>query len=237
MKAARQASWPRISAVALIIANLVPLVGVLAWGWTAASVVIFYWGENLVIGFFTLIKMLQKGTSGLFLGLFFLLHYGGFCAGHGYLLVELLDLGDPALAQHDTWPFFLVFVQLLWEVIDYVASIAPAHWYFGLAALFFSHGISLIGNYFLGGEYHHTTANSLMAAPYRRIIVLHVTLLVGALALQAVGSPVVLVALLVVLKTALDLRTHLRSHRAETADTPALSSDRGPTPPNETAGP
>jgi hypothetical protein len=53
-----------VSPVALILGNLVPLVGVLAWGWDAAALVIFYWSENLVVGAITgLERSIARGLS------------------------------------------------------------------------------------------------------------------------------------------------------------------------------
>jgi Family of unknown function (DUF6498) len=46
---------------------------------------------------------------------------------------------------------------------------------------------------------------ALMIAPYARIVILHITILIGALLLKAVGNPVVAVALLVALKTSVEM--------------------------------
>jgi hypothetical protein len=55
-----------------------------------------------------------------------------------------------------------------------------------------------------------------MARPYGRVVILHLTIIVGALLVGVLGQPIALLVLLVVLKTALDLVLHLRSHRAAT---------------------
>ena len=42
------------AAIALLIAsNLLPLVGVLFWGWNLWSIIILYWIENGIVGFST----------------------------------------------------------------------------------------------------------------------------------------------------------------------------------------
>lgn len=47
----------------LIIANLIPLVGVIFFGWNLFSILIAYWLENIVIGIFTVFKiMMAEGT-------------------------------------------------------------------------------------------------------------------------------------------------------------------------------
>src|SRR5204863_10015123 len=45
------------SGLALIGANLVPLAGVLFFGWDLSSVMVLFWAESGVIGFYTALKM------------------------------------------------------------------------------------------------------------------------------------------------------------------------------------
>jgi hypothetical protein len=52
-----------------------------------------------------------------------------------------------------------------------------------------------------------------MFAPYGRLVVLHVTIILGAIAISTTGAPVAAIVVLVLLKTALDLGLHLREHR------------------------
>jgi hypothetical protein len=51
-----------------------------------------------------------------------------------------------------------------------------------------------------------------MFQPYGRLVILHITIIFGAFAVIGLGQPVALVALLVILKTAVDLLFHLREH-------------------------
>ncbi len=52
-----------------------------------------------------------------------------------------------------------------------------------------------------------------MFEPYGRLVILHLTILLGAFAIMVIGAPVAAVAVLVALKTAMDLGFHLREHR------------------------
>jgi hypothetical protein len=47
----------RLSAIALVLANLAPLAGVLVWQWSVSSIVILYWFENVVIGVINVLRM------------------------------------------------------------------------------------------------------------------------------------------------------------------------------------
>ena len=80
-------------------------------------------------------------------------------------------------------------------------------------ALTASHTVSFIYNFIIQREYRRVTVPQLMFAPYSRVIVLHIAILGGAFAIQALGSPVFLLVILVVGKIAIDLGLHFRAHR------------------------
>ena len=76
---------------------------------------------------------------------------------------------------------------------------------FAAAGLAISHGLSFWWNFLRGGEYRRTTAGALMFAPYGRLVVLHITIIFGAFAVMLTGAPAAAVAVLVAIKTAIDL--------------------------------
>lgn len=120
---------------------------------------------------------------------FFVLHYGGFCYGHGVFVMTLFDDSGAS------------------GLLPALASLTPAMmWAVGLLAA--SHLFSLAFNYLLGGEYRRTNAAALMIRPYGRIVALHVTILFGALLIEWLGSPLGLLIVLVAAKTAADLALH-----------------------------
>ncbi|NIA27398.1 MAG: hypothetical protein GWP02_05020 [Desulfobulbaceae bacterium] len=61
--------FSRPSAIILILANLVPLAGVLFLGWRVFDVIILYWAENVVIGVINVLRMItcrpEPGLAGL----------------------------------------------------------------------------------------------------------------------------------------------------------------------------
>ena len=77
-----------------------------------------------------------------------------------------------------TWPCFLVFIQMLLNVIKQIYSVIPSQMKFAILALFVSHGISFVYNYFLKGEYKTAKGQDLMGAPYGRVMVMHFTIFV-----------------------------------------------------------
>jgi hypothetical protein len=203
-----------LSLAALVVVNLLPVAGVLLFDWDVGALMVLYWSENLVLGAYTIFKMLVVAPiGGIFSSLFFLIHFGGFCAVHGLFISTLLLDIEPSFGSGESWPFFLVFVQLLVEVVRGVLSVAPPEWLLAFAALWLSHGISLIQNFFIGGERHRVGINKLMSAPYSRIVILHITIIFGGFAVMAMGEHLAMLLLLVVLKLGVDIVLHRREHR------------------------
>ncbi len=212
----------RASLVGLILANLVPLVGVLWWHWDAATLVLLYWIENLVVGFYGIlrivlarVKSVQAVLGKLFLAAFFCIHFGGFCAAHGLFLVLLFKIGggQPAPEPSTAWPGPLVLLQMFVNVITTLWRSRPPGMEWPVLALVASHGVSFVQNHLRRGEIDLLKDRDLMTRPYQRIVLLHVTIVLGAMPAMALGSPVPLLCILVVLKTAVDVYLHRRAHR------------------------
>lgn len=205
------------SSLVLVAANLVPLVGVLFYAWDPSLVLALFWIENLIIGAFALLKMLslivyRSRYAEIFTCVFFIFHYGLFCTVHGLLLWDLLDLGAlPELVFSELKDFGILalFYEGAAVLFGFVEQFAPII-YFGVLALLLSHLVSFVENFLLQGEIFKLRVNKLMTQPYGQIIALHAGLILGAFALQKLGSPVWLLAIIVILKLGLDLSQHQR---------------------------
>ncbi|MEM6708240.1 MAG: DUF6498-containing protein [Pseudomonadota bacterium] len=195
----------------LVAANSIVLAGVWLDRWTVSEVVFFFWAENLIVGAFYLARMLSYGSAkALPLSLFFLVHYGGFCAAHGLMLGQLFSLSPRSAAP---WPGVdLPLLGLLVDTLQRVWSTATPLWLASFTALVVSHGASFVVNFLLRNERVRTGPDRLMMQPYQRIILLHFAVLLGGIAVRELGEPLLLLLVLVVLKTAVDLRAHLREH-------------------------
>lgn len=209
----------RISLLLLIAANLMPLAGVLLLDWDVAALVVLYWSENLVLGFYNVLKMVSlKGVLAVFPALFFTFHYGAFCGVHGLFIVNLLFDSPASFGNDDPWPFFFVFIQLLLDVMEQVLALAPQAWLIAFFGLLISHGYSFVSNFLLGGERDRATIARLMNAPYQRIVVLHVAIIAGGFGVMALDEPLVLLLVLVALKLAMDIALHRRERQRYAED-------------------
>ena len=193
------------SALVLIAANCVPLVGVVAFHWTVFSVLLLYWSENVVIGAFNILKILfaqpqNIGTNVLkvFLIPFFTVHYGMFTMVHGIFVLALFGPGGGHVSPSPH---------------GFALAMRQAGIGYGVAAIALSHAFSFFHNYLFSGEYRQASPQLLMMQPYARVVVLHITILAGGFAFMALHAPAAALVVLVALKTAMDLRTHLSERR------------------------
>lgn len=233
MPAGRTAPLRRLAPLALLAANLVPLIGVAFLGWSLLDVMMIYWLENGVIGAFNVARMATAGRApagALFFAPFFTVHYGMFWLVHGVFLVELF--GPAAFGSGTSGVPDAALMEgaaaVLYLPIAGVVPVAPAVLW-GVASIAVSHGVSYLQNWWLAGERQGTAPSELMTRPYVRVVVLHVTILAGGFIVAALGSPLPALALMVLLKTAVDVRAHLAEHAdaaAAPGPTPAVASAR-----------
>lgn len=206
--------------VILVFVNLLPLYGVFLLGWDAFWIVLLYWTENLILGFYNILRMAlvkvkypAANIGKFFMIPFFAFHYGAFCAGHGLFILALFKKDMGKLFGNESWPFFLVFVELFVNVIKKVAVLITPEMYYAILSLFISHGFSFVYNFFMKGERSSTDMRKLMAAPYTRIVILHVAIIAGAFPVMMLGSPVYLLVVLILIKIMIDIYLHLKEHK------------------------
>jgi len=193
------------SLLVLLVANALPIVGVLVLGWTVFPLVLLYWLENVIVGGFNVAKLLLAQprepaywAGKLFLVPFFVVHFGGFTFVHGVLVLALFGpKGTQAFDLLGTVPTAIRANHLGWAVVSLVLS----------------HGFSFYWNYVRNGEYRRASLNALMGQPYGRVLVLHFAVLFGGWIIIATGAPVLALVLLVLIKTAADVPAHMAERR------------------------
>ncbi len=228
----RLLAWYRVGSsfgavAALLIANAIPLFGVLFLGWNVYTILTIYWLENGVVGFYNVLKMTRAAGD-----------LGPEDIDDAAALVNGPPVnGRPArgLAKATMIPFFVVHYGLFWLVHGVFVLTLPLFAGFGaeiglselgagrgsdllgilfvLVGLFISHGLSFWLNYIRRGEYRRATVAGQMFAPYGRLVVLHLTILFGGIAIASTGAPVAAIVVLVAVKTVMDLGFHLAEHR------------------------
>lgn len=207
----------QMDVILLILANLTILFGVAFGGLSLFSALFIYWTESAIIGFYNVLKILfhSMPIENIFIRLlsrtasaiFFIIHYGAFMAGH-LLFIFLISF----FAGHRYGDAFYGF---------------SSEMALSLAALFLSHGYSFIKNFILKEEYKKKTIGDLMGDPYSRIILMHLTLILGVFSsviifsvldfmkikLWAGGIAEIIVAsFFIALKIMFDIKSHKKEH-------------------------
>jgi hypothetical protein len=201
-------TWLTASALALIVANLVPVAGAVFFGWALSDVMVLYWAESAVIGLFNLCKIVVIGRwAALFAGPFFIGHFGGFMAVHFLFIYSIFVQGAGASGGPDAE---------LSEVAALFTRLWPA-----LLALFASHAYSFVTNFLGRGEYRGRPVSKQMSEPYSRIVFMHLVLIFGGGLTLVIGESTPVLLIVIALKIVFDIRAHRRQRQWRKADTQA----------------
>ena len=213
--------WPRLPATLLIAANLAVAAITLFRGWGFYEIIIVYWCEAMIIGGYTVARMIMVGLAGapfgkwidagnvptrLFLLVvalgFFAVKFGGFALGTGLLVAAVPAFLGQA---HDAG------TREIWHGLRAVASgVAIAS-----VVLFISHGVSFVMNFMLRREYENTNLIVLMFWPYVRMSLVSAVLAAGLLVaafIPALDTSATFGVAIVAVKTAADLLMHQIEH-------------------------
>ncbi len=191
------------STLALLAANVVPMVGVLFFGWNIADVLLLYWGESVVIGFYTLLKLGVVVRKWILLqGPFFVLHFG---------FIMLWFLGVILMIAHE-----VVRIDAGRYLPQDFAAIAWSHAP-ALVAFLFSHGVSFHVNFLGRREYIGRETRDLMFEPYRRVGPMLIMVILAGFLVAVFGGVRWLMLVVIALKLAFDVGAHLAERRRAAA--------------------
>ncbi len=189
---------PALRAAGAVLSALVLGYGVLVLHWPVLSIMLLFWCENVLIGVFNVLRMLSTGVqrgAGAFAAavgtsVFFTLHYGLFTLVHGLFVITLFSSLRDGGSDDE-------FYAVLREAV-----LAESGFLVALAVLAVLQVMDFV-------EWRSTPPparpSDLMAAPYGRIVILHLTILFGGFLVMQLGTPAAGVLLLIALKLIADL--------------------------------
>jgi hypothetical protein len=202
----------RSSRWVLIAANLAPLAGVLWFGWRLEQVFVLYWAECFIVGAWNVVRILaaqpdawmrygaaRRWLTRVGFAALFALGFTIVCIAYG-VVVATVVLRNPRVTYEG--PGLL---------IDHYLSTPESLGV--LAALAVSHGWSFAFNYLGGGEYKGIAPRELRNRPFRRIVVLHIVVIVCGVMLVNYRTQLAPTIVFVALKTAFDFYFHDLEHR------------------------
>jgi hypothetical protein len=202
------AAMKRPDAVWIVAGNVIPVAGVLFFGWAALPLLIFYWIENVVIGALNCAKILIAGVTkggvqrvaGFVIVPFFIAHYGLFCFVHGTFVFAMFTMND--LVRGGVEPtgdsFDLVgrVLRMLDDDQDLLLSVGAL-----IAVQIGAFVVDWLGN----RRWRDIDPVRQMFEPYGRIVVMHLTIFIAAIPVLLLGQPMIAVLVLALLKSGLEL--------------------------------
>jgi len=218
-----------ISALSLVVANLIVAFVVMSQKWGYYSVILIYWLEALIIGVYNLGRMfvvcwfgnplgkwvgIKNGLSRLVLSLvlggFFVVKFGGLALGLGLLVMAIPGF----LAQRENTDEI--------TAISHGLEAVGAGVLMAAGILFVSHGVSFALNFLRRGEYKQSNAFVLLFKPYVRMVLVVVVLILGftaTLLIPNFGRTTGFAVAIVLLKLIVDMVSHAFAHRQRTRGT------------------
>jgi hypothetical protein len=214
------------STLLLLAANALPILGVLYWGWDVFVLLILYWMETAIIGFWMIVRIAiaPPGALGkieingrptqagaLFVAGFFMVHAGIFMGVHMVFLWALFS-GEWSRKIHGLVDFFgtLVIATDMW--IPLLALFAVR----GLSFLFHALRPELIES--IERNFNLPVAprpaapeelGSIVGGFYSRVVIMHMTIIFSAFVAVIFGTIAPLI-IMVLVKTVADVSLHLK---------------------------
>lgn len=187
----------------ILIHNLLPVIGVLFFGFDAGSIIFIYIAETIIIGILTVPRILlaeknpdttpsadkRAGLGGrLFIMCFFLVHYNAFNFGQITFIIPMIAKGDGSALE--------IFMSFIWD---------NEFMHYALLSVFVTHTVSLISDYIIPKVYKTVSPVAIMFLPYPRIFIQQFVAIFGGFVLLALDAPVILLIMLQVLKAAVEI--------------------------------
>lgn len=214
----------RPSALVLILANLLPLAGVLWLDWSVLEILLLYWTESVIIGAVNVLRMASCSAAGALPGVRGAGHGTGMAAaraaagaalpasGMKLLLIPffILHFGMFCFGHLSAVVFLLGTPSGSTEMLSALPPTSEPMFWVAVGAIALSHLFSFFVNFLGGGEYRRVSLSELMRRPYGRIAVMHITIVAGAAAVDRLESPLSLLLVLILVKTGFDLFLHAK---------------------------
>lgn len=221
MKSLTSAPRQFSSLLVLIAANIFPILGVFFFDYDVFSILLLYWTESGVVGFYWIIKLMLTDTQEITMNVpqtkgaipfapgvyklllipFFIIHFGIFMMVHLFILVFFFGMEGSFLG-------FGIFRFLSGGFLQEFIILWP-----GILLLFISHGYSLLQNYLRRDEHVAQNVQTIMFQPYRRIIIMHLVLVFGGFLIIATSQTIVLLILLICIKIGVDAIAHVKERQ------------------------
>lgn len=228
----KQINYKSTSAITLVVVNVCLFIFAIALNWKLFDILLIFWAESLVIGFFNIFKILKikrkerfnvdlkipdSATTNQLDNSFDKI----------FILLKGVALFTFTLLFFVLSGLQICFIYVLFgdfSLIEFVLSMMERRleihindmnsFLIGVGIVFISHGVSFFFNYIGKKEYKTISLKKLLFAPFRRIILVWIVIAAGSYVIVQFGKNSVLLLIpFFIVKILFDLRQHSREHR------------------------
>lgn len=231
----RKKNAVNIPIIAMLLANIPPIIGVLFFDWDPFAVVSLYWAETLIIGLYVILKIISAPERQIrlkhkLIGIpIFSWFIGWFMSGHGvaiiffFLIFPNRNKSEAELAAilpegdyfNVSWPGPFGLFELGIDAIKIMCNVIPKEVYtIPLLCLGFAHGVSFIYSYIVKRERDNIRFGKLISEPFARILTVHLSIMIGAFLLALYGSSRLFLVCLIVIKCLIEILLFLKPQKA-----------------------
>lgn len=226
-------SGKRDGTLIIILANLITILGVLFLQWDAMAIICLYWFENIITGFFNVLKMAFSkakfqisnytkisDTGSVGIQEFSRKNQEAFSGILKFILIPffIVHFGGFCVGHAVFLDTFLFGNSMAFgftgPAISIFTGVVTTDLIWGALVIFASHLFSFFLNYFGKKEYEKIPLQVLMFQPYSRVFVLHMSIIfMGVFLFQSGNNNVMMVIPFILIKTVVDVRQHIRMHK------------------------
>ena len=192
--ASRPTGLSIFSLLAIIVTGLIPIWGVLHYGWDAVQIVILFWIETLIVGVFTWLRVREAernpGDPGPFkVSSFFVVHYGLFWLVHGVLV----------------WVLVLVFMAGVGWSGAWSSTVGDQTFWLALIGVGLMQTMIYWRDWARPEAWRGADPSTEMFKPYGRVVALHLLVIAGFWVITLTGGARNLVIVLCAAKVVVDV--------------------------------
>jgi len=165
----------------MVLSHTPPVLGAMFWDWDISTILLLYWMENVLIGFFTMLKISRCQESENYsdaghenVATHWPMVYGIFMAVHGFgvLLITALSIDDNTMFLTGT--IIYLAKQIGWVMVAFIPLVFE-QWY--------AYRVDFLGE----EKYNRGITKDLISRPYSRVAPMHVVIVLGGGAVALAG--------------------------------------------------
>lgn len=212
----------KLPIVSVIIANTIPLYGVFFLGWEPLAVLMLFWSESVVMGFYCVLKILAAPLNRInilkkVVGIpVFLWFFGWFASGYAIFIIVLLIIfpqvtgraevpGFETLPEEGlfvpSWPGLLALFELGIDSVIIIYHILPLGVILMVGIMLIRYGVAFVIDYLIMGGREKTDIGQLVGEPMVRLCLLHLPIMISGFLIIYFLPGKVVVTFLMILKS------------------------------------